>query len=286
MEKQAKMHIKISDERTKSDTRTLTVLELQKAVRCLLRGEPIDPATRQKCEKDDYRMYGIRVGIKVTSQDLEKTGEIIAVKMDEKDCFNKFTIRWGQTGGGKIEQYSTHDVLRDADKGQDGVSLLDDEDRFGVFVLAVLCMVFTHVHYFIAHNDKIKRKYHCVALGEDENQDTMDLRKYVWEQTKGAAAADTLNGFELGMLKSDAGVVDELKEEKSCLKMMGLEHSDVTASSLLFRNKRFHSTHIPLVNHFVRGAQAAWKLGRLVSMESCMAPLSANELKLPRQIER
>ncbi|CAN0417853.1 unnamed protein product [Ectocarpus sp. 12 AP-2014] len=283
------MEVDIADARAKGDMRALTELEVNLAVSCLLLGEAIDPATRRKCEKDDYRLYGIKIGTTVTSRDKTKTGALIAVNMDENDGFNKFTIRWGEqwgkSGGGKIEQYSTYDALRDADPGQGVISLCDDETLFGEFLRRVVVLVCTHGHYFITHNGKVRRKYPCHKLREDRRQDVLDVRQDAWEKTREAAAAGTLNAFELALLEGDAGLIDAIQEKGSCRKMMGLASDDVTANSLLFNDLDFHSTHAPWVNHFVRGAQASWRLGRLVSMESCLAPMCVNELDLPRRIE-
>lgn len=278
MAKAAQLEREIVLDRVGSDTRTLTVLDVETAAARLSRGQPVSQATRQKCEKDDYALYGIRLGIRVTSVDGKK-GVIVAANMDKEDGCNKFTIRWGQErDGGKIEQYSTHEDLRDADRGQGVVSLQDDENKFGTFLRALLCMVLTHVHDFIAHNDELKRVYHCVALDGDEREDIMAVRKDAWENTKGAAAADPLNPIELSFLASDTDLIEELEKEGSCLKMMGLDSVDSTVTSLVYGEYTFHPTHTSFVTHFVRGAQAAWSLGRLINMESCMAPISVNEL--------
>lgn len=276
MAKAAQLEREIALDRVGSDTRTLTVLDVERAAARLSRGQPVSQATRQKCEKDDYALYGIKLGTRVTSVDGNK-GVIVAANMDKGGGYNKFMIRWGQERDGKIEQYSTHEVLRDADKGQGVVSLQDDENIFGVFVRA-LCMVLTHVHDFITHNEELKRMYHCVALDGDEREDIMAVRKDAWENTKGAAAADTLNPIELGFLASDTDLIEELEKEASCLKMMGLDSVDSTVTSLVYSEYTFHPAHKSFVTHFVRGAQNAWRIGRLINMESCMAPISVNEL--------
>lgn len=275
-----KLEVLVATERVKADNRTLTLLALQQAVENLSLGLPVTEATRRKCEKDDYALYGIEIGTKVESNGME--GEIIAANMDESDGFNKFAVRWDREHV-SIAQYSTCDVLRDAVERQGVISVEDDEKRFGVFLRAVLCMVLVHVHDFVTHNKELKRMYPVVALDEDERDGVREIRKYAWGETERAAAADTLNPIELALLASDAGLVQELEKEESCLKAMGLDSKDVTVSSLISLDSKFHPTHISLVNHFVRGAQAAWRLGRPISLESCMAPISTNEL--PRGIK-
>lgn len=284
----AKMEVDIANERTKADKRGLTDLDVIKAVQCLERKELIGAATRQKCEKDDYGLYGIKIGTRVTSQTQVKTGAIIAVRMDEKDGYYSFTIKWDESGGPcTYGEYSTDDVLGDADPGQGVVTLAEDVAALDQWMKRLMVLMYTHMHYFITHNQKIKRKYDCVDLGTDEEEEVMALRKYAWDETKDTKAAATLNEIEIGLLAADAELVADLKKDKSCLEMMELASSDVTAGSLLFSNQKFHSTHQPWVKHFVRGAQASWRLGRLINMDSCMALICANELdSIPRPLGR
>lgn len=107
----------------------------------------------------------------------------------------------------------------------------------------------------------------------------MNLWQYAWDEVKDTKAADTLNDVEIGLLAADAGLREELERDGSCLEMMGLASSAVTSTSLLFKESKFHPTHEPWVGHFVRGAQAAWRLGRLINIKSCMTLVCFNELQ-------
>lgn len=51
--------------------------------------------------------------------------------------------------------------------------------------------------------------------------------------------------------------------------------------------KKIHEDYLPTVDHYMRGAQAAYKLGQVVCWESCMAPLAAGgpHTELPPGVE-
>ncbi|CAM9220474.1 unnamed protein product, partial [Ectocarpus sp. 6 AP-2014] len=68
-------------------------------------------------------------------------------------------------------------------------------------------------------------------------------------------------------------------EESSCFEMMGLIN-DARAhfTGLVRSTEGFQDKHLAFVNHFVRGAQASFRLGRPTNMASSMIHLSVNEL--------
>lgn len=89
--------------------------------------------------------------------------------------------------------------------------------------------------------------------------------------------------------KSDEGLLEDLGNAKSFLEMLGLRRYCETKTlgfielELAFNPKG----HMDFVNHFVRGAQSSWKLGRPTSLVSCLAPISAGEhnSELPEGIQ-
>lgn len=61
--------------------------------------------------------------------------------------------------------------------------------------------------------------------------------------------------------------------------MLGLNRYQQTKElGIVCDDKAFRESHLLLVNHFIRGEQSSWKLGRPTSFESCLAPISAGDV--------
>lgn len=71
-------------------------------------------------------------------------------------------------------------------------------------------------------------------------------------------------------------MLEEVGRNKSLLEALGLgPYVDSDDCGFVTSANTFHGRHMTFVNHFVRGAQTSWKLGRPTSVESCIAPLCA-----------
>ena len=68
-------------------------------------------------------------------------------------------------------------------------------------------------------------------------------------------------------------------EKNSCFEMMGLDaYNKISKTGLVDSMEDFNSKHLAFVNHFVRGAQASFRLGRATNFAASTIHLSANEL--------
>lgn len=76
----------------------------------------------------------------------------------------------------------------------------------------------------------------------------------------------------------DKGLVKEM-DKNSCFEMMGLDaYNKISKTGLVDSMEDFNSKHLAFVNHFVRGAQASFRLGRATNFAASTIHLSANEL--------
>ncbi|CAN0310050.1 unnamed protein product, partial [Ectocarpus sp. 8 AP-2014] len=273
------------------EVRNLTLLDLTEAASCLDKGNPVSEEIRRKCEKENYGVYGITVrragptgetipGTKVTS-DKGRRGEVVEAKMHEGHTV--FTVEWSEGKSNRRSAYSTEDVLRDRDDNQGVATLEEAKEKMGVFLLATLCMVNVQVYRFITKNTKLENvsvSSGTRPLARDKTVDITKGRNHAWEETKKARAVDTLMDNEVTFLDSseDKGLRVEM-EEKTCFEMMGLIN-DARAhfTGLVRSTEDFQDKHLAFVNHFVRGAQASFRLGRPTNMASSMIHLSVNEL--------
>lgn len=274
-----------------NEVRNLTLLDLTEAASCLDKGNPVSEEIWRKCEKENYGLYGITVrragptgetipGTKVTS-DKGRRGEVVEAKMDEG--YTVFTVEWSEGKSNRRSAYSTEDVLRDRDDNQGVATLEEAKEKMGVFLLATLCMVNVQVYRFITKNTKLENmsvSSETRPLARDKKVDITKGRNHAWEETKKARAVDMLMDNEVTFLDSseDEGLRVEM-EEKTCFEMMGLIN-DARAhfTGLVRSTEDFQDKHLAFVNHFVRGAQASFRLGRPTNMASSMIHLSVNEL--------
>lgn len=274
------------------EMRSLTLLGVENAL--------LDEASRgpdfmeawQKLEKNDFRLYGLKVrcrgrkGKTIEEKGTRvkrgtRTGEVRDFEVDNETGLNSFEIKWN--GVGQMEWVGTLDVLRmAADHGdnEDVVSPSEDARHVGLFLRGVLSMVNVQVHkYLIEDYLKAKRRCDAADLPPGKKEQTMKLRKQALEDIKDTRASDTMTQYELELLgESDKNLVADLKKDKSFVELLELRpYCDTETLGFVDQECEFQTRHMVFVNHFVRGAQASWKLGRPTSLVSCMAPISAGE---------
>ncbi|CAN0439184.1 unnamed protein product, partial [Ectocarpus sp. 12 AP-2014] len=271
-----------ASKKTINEVRNLTYLDITRASICLEKGLPIDEDIWRKLEKEDYGLYGITTrreevsGTKVTSAN--NKGEVVEAKMVKG--YNTFTIEWSD-GRKKNSEYKTGDVLRDRDDGQDVVSLGEAKKKMNSFLLEARCMADVQFHEFITNNVKVHDAKSTRPLSRDKADDIMNSRTHAWEKTEAACAVDMIMPNEIDLLKSDEDpdLLGEMKAPKSCFAFMGLDdYARIGQFGLINSNEDFNSKHLPFLNHFVRGAQASFRLGHPISLASSMVFMSVNEL--------
>lgn len=163
-----------------------------------------------------------------------------------------------------------------------GVVTLDEaKEKMGVFLLAALCMVNVQVHTFITSDVKVENVNGTCPLTGAKAADITQGRKHAWVKTREACAVDMLMENEVNLLYSteDEGLLAEIKKGRSCCNMMGLDdYERIGKTGLMGSTEDFNSKHLAFVNHFVRGAQASFRLGRPTNLASFTIHLSVNEL--------
>ncbi|CAM9812390.1 unnamed protein product [Pylaiella littoralis] len=268
--------------KTINEVRNLTYLDITRASTCLENGLLVDEDIWRKLEKEDYGLYGITTrteevsGTKVTSAN--NKGEVVEAKMVKG--YNTFTIEWSD-GRKKNSEHKTGDVLRDRDDGQGVVSLGEATQRIEGFLHSARCMADVQFHEFITNDVKVHDAKSTRPLSRDKADDIINGRKHAWEKTEAACAVDMLLPNEIDLLKSDEDpdLLGEMEAPKSCLAFMGLDdYARIGEFGLIKSNEDFNSKHLPFLNHFVRGAQASFRLGRPISLASSMVWMSVNEL--------
>lgn len=127
-------------------------------------------------------------------------------------------------------------------------------------------------------------------LPEAIARETIELRKKAFEEIQETSAADTTTPTELELVRtdSDPDLIGELEASGSFFTLLRLNRYKHTKElGIVYDDRAFHDSHLLLVNHFIRGAQSSWKLDRLTSFESCLAPISAGDVynELPDDIK-
>lgn len=274
------------------ETRNLTLLDLTDTAINLQRREPIREDIWRKLEKEDYGLYGITVrqtgasgetilGTTVKSENKKRAGEVVEAKMEKG--YNVFTIEWSDRKGNALSVYTTREVLCSRDDGQGVVSLDEANACMRVFLLAALCMVNTQVHQFIDNDIKVENvKYLCTLPDGQKGNDIKAGRRYAWGEMEKASvkAMDMLMDKEKQFLKSseDEGLLAEMKDN-TCFQMMGLDaYKKISIKGLVDSGEDFNPKSLAFVNHFVRGAQASFRLGRATNFAASTIHLSVNEL--------
>lgn len=144
-------------------------------------------------------------------------------------------------------------------------------------------MVNVQVHEIILEDTEVEFKKPTPKLTERELgiDGVMKARMEAWNKIKEANGLVLLNDHEIKNLRSpeDPKLVEELGEEKSCLRMMGLDDYENEGKLGLVNTRfKFHAKHLPKVNHYIRGAQASFRLGRLTNLASSIMFISKNEI--------
>lgn len=258
----------------KPDYRGMTYREVCMGVLDLANGNFPEKLYDTKSEKDSGWLYGIQVkcagvaGTEVRSLDGVK-GRVAGVKVVEG--VSSYTIAWED---GKDFTYSTFDILRDAVEGQGVVSLAEDKERFGIFLCAVLCLVCVHVYMFVCEDDnKEDPKPGCELKDDARKNEAKTIRDKAWAVISGKSVKETLTKRELGLLAADKGLHERCLEEGSFAEMLDL--SKDRTGLMKDTHMGFDKSHQGFVGHFVRGAQASWKMGRCTSVRSCITPFAA-----------
>lgn len=297
--------VEIRNDRTGSDQRTLTYKQIEDALSNPESDLEDFRVVANKLEKFDYRLYGIKIrgggqeGTQVKDAETNKTGCVTGV--DKEDGYNGFEIQWKDCD--ELSRYSTREVLEGAERieGDQGVtSPAADDKRVRLFLQAVLCMCNVPVKRFVVEDDpNVTRVRHAVALPEESCVETMELRQEAWyatsgmrvtgeaaltagapeepEEPTGAPLTDTMTECEQEILKRSPGrLLEEAGRKGSLFEALGLlPNSRSNYTGFVTSQHTFHGRHERFVNHFVRGAQVSWKLGRPTCLESCIAPFSA-----------
>ncbi|CAM9726472.1 unnamed protein product, partial [Sphacelaria rigidula] len=270
------------------DDRYLTLGLVVEAVRAMKRGEAIAEDTLRMLEKDDWRLYGIAVrdfsphddgttadGTVVTLKG--KTWVVVSERRDGKGYreFKLHAAGKSRKESGTVKWCTTLDILEHAD-GLKVVKLEEERKRVELVICDILCFAYVHVYKFIMNDPKIKRKKQPIELGEAKGEEAKALRKLTLDKVKQSATADIINIHELALLGSDKDLQKEIGEANSLSGFLGLDRfAKAGYSGLMQKRMDFHGDHLHTVNRYIRGAQSAYRLGRPVCMESCMAPLSA-----------
>lgn len=145
------------------------------------------------------------------------------------------------------------------------MSLDEAKQKMISFLLAARCMADVQYHEFITNNVKVQDAKGTCPLSRDKADDIMRGRAHAWEEMEAARAVDMLMPNEIDLLRSaeDPGLLGEMEVPKSCFKMMALDdYVRIGQFCLIKSNEDFNSKHLPFLNHFVRGAQTSFRLGR------------------------
>lgn len=257
-------------------------------------GKDIAEDTLRMFEKDDWRLYGIVMrdlnlrddgttvdGTVVTIEG--KQWMVVSARRDGSGYreFKLSAVGKSRKEKGTVKNCTIFDILEHADvpehaDGLQVVTLEEERERVNLVICDILCLAYVPVYKFITSDPKIKRKKKTIELGEIEGEEAKALRQWALDQVGGASVTDIINKHELALLGSDKDLQVELAKTKSLSGFLGLDRFKMASySGLMEQRMDFHKDHIPVVDHYIRGAQSAFRLGRAVCMESCMAPLSA-----------
>ena len=262
----------------KADMRNLTLTQLTEAVCCLSTGRNVSEHTRKKHEKCDSTQYGVDIGTTVVSG--ARKGKVVKIEM--VGGFNEFTIQW--SGNQKDSKHDLRYVLRMAEKGKGVVSLEDANKRMDAYFICLMCMVNVHVHKIITEDTGVEFKKPTPKLTKRETDinGVMTARKFAWDEIQKLNGRAMLNDKEIELLKSveDERLVTELEEPGSCVRMMELtRYKSAGQLGLVNTEFKFHKKHLPKVNHYIRGAQASFQLGRLTNLASSIMFIAKNEIQ-------
>lgn len=233
--------------------------------------------TRRKHEKFDSTLYGVDIGTTVVSG--ARKGKV--VKMEMVDGHTEFTIQWPAKQ--KDSKHPLSYVLRMAENGKGVVSLKDANKRMDVYFLCLMCMVNVQVHKIITEDTGVEFKKPTPKLTKRDLDisGVLTARKFAWDEIQKLNGLAMLNPREIELLKpvEDEHLVPDLGKPESCVSMMGLtRYRSARQLGLVNTQFKFHKKHLPKVNHYIRGAQASFQLGRLTNLASSIMFISKNEI--------
>ncbi|CAN0240826.1 unnamed protein product, partial [Scytosiphon promiscuus] len=279
---------KVKENRPYVDSRNLTLKLLVEGVRTVVGGGYISEDTLRLFEKDDCRLYGIVVRDLSRRDDGETVdGTVVSIggrswtvvgESRDGDGYKLFKLRSADKSRKKkgTTRHSTTFEIRQHLVDPNVVSLEDERERVSLVLCVILCLAYVHVYKFIKDDPKIKRQKKVVALSADEHEGVLSMRKSAWDRIRSANTKDVINAHETALLHWDGDLKGEFEKDESLFGFLGLESFEAIGfQSLVDQPREFAEDHLPTVSHYIRGAQSAYKLGRPVSWESCMAPLSA-----------
>ncbi|CAN0465736.1 unnamed protein product [Ectocarpus sp. 12 AP-2014] len=257
------------------DTRYLTRNDVIEAARAIEAGEEIDGVIMQKMEKEDPRLYGITTDpVSGTLVKLSgKEGRVVAARRDV-DGYVEYHVELEgkhRKTKGTNKKLNTRQLL-EAAVGEGVVRWEEEVERLKTVFCAILSLVYCPLYKFVTNDPKVKRKKKPVDLKGEEGTEATNLREFAWGRIKNAPATHVVNSHEMKLLASDEGLEQELGEKGTLARVLGI-NLDVY-SGLVCERKDYAKEHYSTVDHYVKGAQAAYKLGRVMSFQSCMAPLS------------
>lgn len=266
---------KKKEDRPIPDTRYLTRNDVIEAARAIKAKEEIDSVIMQKMEKEDPRLYGITTDpVSGTLVNLSgKKGRVVATR---RDVYGYVEYRVGLEGKhrktkGANKKFNTRQLL-EAAEGKGVVRWKEEVKRVRKVFCAILCYVYCPLYKFVTNDPKVKRKVKPVDLKGEDGTEAVELRQFAWNEIKDAPATHVVNDHEIKLLASDEGLEQELGEKGTLARVLGTNLG--AYSGLMCERKDYAKEHYINVDHYVKGAQAAYKLGRVMSFESCMAPLS------------
>lgn len=264
------------------DKRYLTLLQIMTA----LDKETLDAKAFWKLEAADPSLHGITVGKEdgtvVESKELDCKGRVVGCGVDAKG-YKEFAIKWEKEGvdDGK---YSTYQVIRCATEGE-AESFDSTVEYMTNCLVAILCLVNTHGKEWIFSQCKRDVVPKTLKKGGEKHQLVQRVREQAWTRMLGLTVHQTMSEASLRLRENFHDTVAELEKTKlsEVLYLADGENRDVEAKPVGFMDpaeydKDFNKKQITDVNVWVRAFQSASALGRPVTMESILFPMTPAEV--------
>lgn len=202
-----------------------------------------------------------------------KKGRVVAARMDV-DGYLKYHVELEgkqRKTMGTNKKLNTRQLL-EAAGGKGVVGWKKEVDRVTTVFCAILSLMYVPVYMFVTNDPRVKRKVKPVDLKGEDGKEAVELREFAWNKIKDAPATHVVTAHEKKLLASDEGLEQALGEKGTLARVLGINLD--AYSGLVYEPRDYAKQHYSTVDHYVKGAQVAYKLGRVMSFESCMAPLS------------